>query len=230
MAEGAPHVVSTKLRPPRVQDGLLERVDLLQRLRGGGARRLTLVCAPAGYGKTTLLAQWAAADAERTPFVWVSLDERDSDPVRLWSHVVAGLHGVHEPAGERSLVALAIGPSAIAGTVVPLLIEELEDAPPLALVLDDWQAVRNPLCDQTMGTFVERSPEAVQVVVSSRSDPGLPVARLRAHGDLVEVRPASSVSRTTRQASSFVASTSSSIGLTLRASPPGPRAGSRGSV
>ena len=80
-----------------------------ERLRSGRERTLTLVCAPAGYGKTTLLAQWAAADAERTAFAWVSLDAMDSDPARLWGHVIAALQEVHGRAGERSLMAFAAG-------------------------------------------------------------------------------------------------------------------------
>jgi LuxR family maltose regulon positive regulatory protein len=176
------------LRPPRPQAGLIERPALVERLRDGRASALTLVCAPAGYGKTTLLAQWEAADRDRTPFVWIPLDARDSDPVRLWGHVITGIAGVHAEAGARSLPALAAGPGTIALSSVPLLIDELAPAPDLVLVLDDWQEVRNPLCDETMTAFVEHAPASVQVVVSSRSDPGLPIARLRAHGELSEIR------------------------------------------
>ena len=188
-AARAPYVVPTKLRAPPVKDGLLQRPDLLQRLRSGREGTLTLVCAPAGYGKTTLLAQWAAADADRTAFAWVSLDARDSDPARLWSHVISALQEVHGRAGERSLRAFAAGPRAIAETGLPLLVEELSDCPPVVLVLEDWHAVASRVCDET----VERRswnapPSAVQVVISSRHDPRLPIARLRAHGDLTELR------------------------------------------
>ena len=149
---------------------------------------LTLVCAPAGYGKTTLLAQWEAADREHTPFVWVTFDERDSDPMRLWSHVIGGLHLAWSGIGDGSLTGLAGGPQSIADSVVPLLVDELAQAPPLVLVLDDWHDVRNPICNETMAMFVERMPPRHQIVISTRSDPTLPVARLRAHGDLVELR------------------------------------------
>jgi LuxR family maltose regulon positive regulatory protein len=181
-------VVPTKLRPPGLRDGLIARAALIERLREGRNQTLTLVSAPAGYGKTTLLAQWKALDGERTPFAWISLDERDSDPIRLWSHVIAGLRGATGGEGKASLGALDAGPRAIPETVLPYLIEELRDAPNVVLVLDDWQAVRNPLCDKTMASFVGRAPGSVQVVISSRSDPGLPVARLRAHGQLTELR------------------------------------------
>ena len=90
--------------PPAARQGRpAPAPDLVEKLRSGRERTLTLVCAPAGYGKTTLLAQWAAADADRTPFAWVSLDAMDSDPARLWGHVITALQEVHGRAGERSL-------------------------------------------------------------------------------------------------------------------------------
>src|SRR5262245_2928448 len=186
-ADGGP-LVGTKLRPPLVHGALIERPGLIDRLREGRDGELTLVCAPAGYGKSTLLAQWEAADRDRTPFVWLSLDGHDADPVRLWTHLVAGLRGVHARAGEKSLAALAGGPRAFSGTVLPLLINELDDAPHLVLVLDDWHTVRNPLCDETLAEFLEHAPTSVQLVVSSRSEPSLPTGRFRAHGTLAEIR------------------------------------------
>src|SRR5262245_42203775 len=138
-------VASTRVRPPRVRDGLIERPDLLDLLRQGRERSLTLVCAPAGYGKTTLIAQWAAADRERVPFAWISLDERDSDPVRLWAHLIAGLQGVMENVGDSALETLPAGPRSIAVAALPLLIGDLEHAPPLVVVLDDWHLVRDPI-------------------------------------------------------------------------------------
>jgi len=181
-------LVSTKLAPPRLREQLVRREALLERLRQGRGSALTLVCAPAGYGKTTLLAQWEAADHDRTPFAWVSLDESDSDPVRLWSHLIVALWKVHGAVGEQSLPALAAGSENITGAVLPLLLDELSGCPPIVLVLDDWQAVKSRVCNESVGALVERAHEEVQIVVASRADPGLPIARLRAHGDLTEVR------------------------------------------
>src|SRR5262245_8887361 len=180
--------VAPRFRPPRVRAGLIERPDLLERLREGRERRLTLVCAPAGYGKTTLIAQWAAADRERVPFAWIQLDERDSDPVRLWAHMIDGLQGVVANVGDSALATLPRGPRSIAVAALPLLLRDLEHVPPLVVVLDDWHLVRDPTCDETIGALSEQAPEQVQVTISSRSDPGLPIARLRAHGELTEVR------------------------------------------
>jgi len=183
-----PPLLETKLRPPRMHDGLVRRQRLVERLREGREQRLTLVCAPAGYGKTTLLAQWEAEDRERTPFVWLSLDEGDADPVRLWNQLVLGLHMVHAHVGASSLDAFRAGPRAISEVAIPLLVQELADAPPVVVVLEDWHTLRNRVCDESMQVFVEHAPESVQIVISSRSDPGLRLPRLRAHGQLAEVR------------------------------------------
>jgi LuxR family maltose regulon positive regulatory protein len=178
----------SKLAPPQARKGITPRGQLLDRLREGKARKLTLVCAPAGYGKTTLLAQWHEADRERTPFVWVSADEADSDPVRFWSHLIAGLQQVQARAGATSLEALRAGPAAVESVVLPLLLEELSDSPPSILVVDDWHRVRSAVCDESMRLLAEQAPPDLQIVLSSRSDPNLPVGRWRAHGDLSEVR------------------------------------------
>jgi LuxR family maltose regulon positive regulatory protein len=183
-------LLRSKLTPARARKGIAPRRRLLDRLREGRGSRLTLLCAPAGYGKTTLLAQWFEADRERTPFAWVSADEGDSDPVRLWSHLIVGLQGVHPRAGTESLEALRGGPAAIESVALPLLLEELADAPASVLVIDDWHRVRSTVCDESVRLLVEQAPSEVQIVLSSRSDPNLPVGRWRAHGELSEVRAA----------------------------------------
>ena len=178
----------TKLQPPRSQGHLLERPDLIQRLRQGRERKLTLVCAPAGYGKSTLLAQWAAVDAAHTPFVWMSLDERDSDPTLLFGQLISAIRTVHATAGERSLKALTAGPEAITETAIPLLLDELAGARQTVIVLDDWQVVSSHDCDEALGLLVDQAPASIQIVVASRSDPRVRTARLRARGELVELR------------------------------------------
>jgi LuxR family maltose regulon positive regulatory protein len=181
-------LLRSKLTPPQARKGIGSRGQLLDRLREGRGRKLTLVCAPAGYGKTTVLAQWCEVDRDRMPFVWMSVDEGDSDPVRFWSHLIAGLQAVHPRAGASSLEALRAGPTAVASVALPLLVDELADAPPSVVVVDDWHLVRSTVCDETMRILLERGQPAIQVVLSSRSDPNLPVGRWRAHGELSEVR------------------------------------------
>jgi LuxR family maltose regulon positive regulatory protein len=180
----------SKLTPPQPRHGIAARGWLLDRLREGRGRRLTLVCAPAGYGKTTVLAQWCEADRERTPFVWMSADEGDGDPVRFWSHLIAGLQAVHPRAGMASVEALRAGPGSVESAVLPLLIDELSDAPASVLVVDDWHLVRSTICNETVRMLVEQGPPAVQIVLSSRAEPNLPVGRWRAHGELSELRAA----------------------------------------
>jgi LuxR family maltose regulon positive regulatory protein len=161
---------------------------LRERLRQGRGRRLTLLSAPAGYGKSTLLAQWANEDRLSTLFVWVSLDTGDADPVRLWSHIIRGLQAVHPTVGDTSLGELRGGPGSVVSGVVPTLVDELDDAPELVLVLEDWHSCSSPANDEALDLFVSQVAPAVQIVVATRSDPRLPLARLRAHDELVEVR------------------------------------------
>ncbi|MFO7571722.1 MAG: LuxR C-terminal-related transcriptional regulator [Gaiellaceae bacterium] len=183
-------LLRSKLAPPQVRRGVALRVQLMDRLREGRGKKLTLVCAPAGYGKTTVLAQWREADREGTPFAWMSADESDGDPIRFWSHLIAGLRTVHPRAGTASLEALRGGPRTVGSVALSLLVDELSDAPPSVLVVDDWHLVQGTVCNETMQIFVEHRPPAVQIVLSSRSDPNLPVGRWRAHGELSEVRAA----------------------------------------
>jgi LuxR family maltose regulon positive regulatory protein len=183
-------LVFSKLRAPIVGETVVARQRLIARLRAGRDRKLTLVCAPAGYGKTTLLAQWAAADRGGTRFVWLFVDEADSDPIRLWTHLIHGLHRSRPQVGSESLGAMSAGPRTLTTLVIPLLLQELETVAPTVLVVEDWHRINNRLCDETLSLFIERAPPALQVVVSCRSEPALPVARLRAHGELAEVREA----------------------------------------
>lgn len=180
----------SKLEPPATRRGTIARAHLFDRLREGRGRRLTLVCAPAGYGKTTLLVGWCEADRDRTPFAWLTADEGDSDPVRFWNHLIAALRAVHPPVGAGSLEALRLGPAAVAGIALPQLVEELADAPPSVLVVDDWHRVQSAVCDEAVRLLIEQVPPDVQIVLASRSDPRLPVGRWRAHGDLNELRGA----------------------------------------
>jgi LuxR family transcriptional regulator, maltose regulon positive regulatory protein len=150
---------------------------------------LTLVCAPAGYGKTTLLSQWAEADAGTTRFAWVTLDEGDADPVRFWTYLVSALSAVAATAGRRSLPALSRHPERMTAEALPLLMEELEEGDQdLVLVLEDYHRAEWPPVAELLAFFIERRPLRLQVVLSTRSDPQLPLGRWRANGQLSEVR------------------------------------------
>jgi LuxR family maltose regulon positive regulatory protein len=150
--------------------------------------KLCLVAAPAGSGKTTLLAQWRAV-AGGGRVAWVSLEEADNDPTRFWSYLVAALRTVEPGVGTVALEALG-GPSVeLERVVVPSLVNDLATVgAPLALVLDDYHLITDAICHQTLGLFLDHLPAEVHVVLSTRLDPPLPLARMRARGELAELR------------------------------------------
>jgi LuxR family transcriptional regulator, maltose regulon positive regulatory protein len=182
-------LLATKLRLPQPRPGLLARARLLQRLDRGMARELTLVCAPAGFGKTSLLGDWAR-HARRT-VAWLSLDAGDDDPVRFWRYVAAALHGAGTAVGER-LAPLLRGPQpASLEAVVTALVNQLAaGSEETVLVLDDYHLIRAPAVHDSLALLLERLPPGLRLVVASRADPPLPLARLRARGQLAELRAA----------------------------------------
>jgi LuxR family transcriptional regulator, maltose regulon positive regulatory protein len=182
--------VWTKLVAPALRAGLLPRAGLQSLLQASLHAKLCLVAAPAGFGKTTLLAQWRqAAGGERV--AWVSLDEGDNDPNRFWSNLVTALRTVEPQVGTVALEALG-GPSAeLERVVVPSLVNDLTTVEtPLVLVLDDYHVVVDATCHQTLGVFLDHLPPQVHMVLSTRLDPPLPLARMRASGELAELRVA----------------------------------------
>jgi LuxR family maltose regulon positive regulatory protein len=172
-----------------VRAELVQRHRLVDLLSRPGLHKLTLIDAPAGWGKTTLLAEWAASPDERRPFAWVSLDQADNDPMRFWTYVVTALRTVRPGLGERALGALrGRGPSTTRD-VLPELINELAaDAPELVLVLDDYHMIGNEEIHEGLALLVERLPPRLHLAMATRSDPPLPLARMRVRGELLEVR------------------------------------------
>jgi len=185
-----PDLVWTKLWPPAIRAGLLSRAGLQSLLEVGLGAKLCLVEAPAGFGKTTLLAQWRAA-AGGGRVAWVSLDEGDNDPTRFWVYVVKALDTVEPGVGANWLAALGHPSPDLYRTILPELLNELSAAGvPLFLVLDDYHLIINPTCHQTLGFFLDHLPVDVHLVLATRADPPLPLARMRARGELAEVRVA----------------------------------------
>ena len=183
-----PELLWTKLVAPAPRAGLLPRAGLQTLLQSSVQAKLCLVAAPAGSGKTTLLAQWKAG-AGGGRVAWVSLEESDNDPTRFWSYLVAALRTVDPGVGTVALEALR-GPSVeLERVVVPSLVNDLATvAAPLVLILDDYHLITNASCHQTLGWFLDHLPPAVHVVLSTRLDPPLPLARMRARGELAELR------------------------------------------
>jgi LuxR family transcriptional regulator, maltose regulon positive regulatory protein len=180
--------VWTKLVAPAPRAGLLPRAGLQSLLQASLQAKLCLVAAPAGSGKTTLLAQWQAV-AGGGRVAWVSLEESDNDPTRFWSYLVAALRTVEPGVGTVALEALG-GPSVeLERVVVPSLVNDLATVEaPLVLVLDDYHVVTDATCHQSLGLFLDHLPAEVHVVLSTRLDPPLPLARMRGRGELAELR------------------------------------------
>jgi LuxR family transcriptional regulator, maltose regulon positive regulatory protein len=191
-ATGSPglELLWSKLAAPAPRAGVLPRTSLQSLLEVGLGAKLCLVDAPAGFGKTTLLAQWRAA-AGGGRVAWVSLDEGDDDPTRFWVYVVQALRTVEPGVGASALAALGRPSADLHRMVLPGLLNELSTVGlPLFLVLDDYHLVTNPTCHQTLTFFLDHLPADVHVVLSGRSDPPLPLARMRARGELAEIRAA----------------------------------------
>ncbi|HSM57656.1 MAG TPA: LuxR C-terminal-related transcriptional regulator [Candidatus Sulfomarinibacteraceae bacterium] len=185
-------IAQTRLRPPQPRQKIVSRPHLLQRVADAvAAHRLTLVSAPAGYGKTTLLTALPDALPE-LDVAWLSLDEEDNDPIVF---LVALIGALQQPAPDFGAAAQALleglaNPVAesrrLAGALVNDVIEALPD--PFVLVIDDLHRIEEPIVYQLLNALLEHAPAQMHVVISTRHDPPLALARLRARGHLAEVR------------------------------------------
>jgi LuxR family maltose regulon positive regulatory protein len=180
-------LLSTKIAIPRIRPDRLTRSRLIEALNDALDRELILVCSPAGFGKTTLLADWAAA--ANVPVAWLSLDPDDDDPARFWRYVIAALDRVCPGLGDRSLP-LPTGPGGDHGVVTALINQIEAQAGDIVLVLDDYHVVKSPLIHDGVALLLSRIPRRMHVVIATRSDPPLPLARLRVQGQLAELRDA----------------------------------------
>jgi LuxR family maltose regulon positive regulatory protein len=165
---------------------------LLELLHNALDCKVSVISAPTGYGKTTLLAHWRQVEEANLPFAWVSLDEQDNDPIRLWRHIVEALRQVmpeEEGFGADVLGGMGAAGQRFVGVTLPTLINELAElSHRVVLVLDDYQFVTGEDSHKSVGFFVEHLPENLHLVISSRSDPPLPLGRLRARGEMNEIR------------------------------------------
>ena len=180
-------VVETKLFVPSPRDGLVTRPRLEEPLSAGS--RLTLMSAPAGFGKTTLLTTWLAASGDGRAVAWVSLDSADRDPDIFWTYVLTAIERAAPGTGSAGLALLGSGRPVEA--VLTVVLNELSVLPDdVVLVLDDYHLAESPAVQPGVAFLLERLPPQVRLVISTRADPALPLARLRARGDLTEVRAA----------------------------------------
>jgi ATP/maltotriose-dependent transcriptional regulator MalT len=184
-----PPLLMTKLHPPAGREQTVLRDHLRARLRPPTGTKLTVVAAPAGYGKTTLLGEWCALDASELPIAWLTLDKGDNDLVVLWSYVIEALRRAC-PTLELSALHEQGGAAHIEEVVLPDLINALAAFGAAALVLDDFHHLTSGPARDSVGWFVDHAPASFQLVISTRSEPGLALGALRAHGELLELRAA----------------------------------------
>ena len=188
-------LLETKFYVPRSRRGLVPRPRLSERLDRGAASKLMLVSAPAGFGKTTLLTEWLAAGqagpADERLVAWLSLDRGDNDPASFWAYVIAALRAVASGVGESALALLQAQQRPPIETVLTALLNDLgAGAGEIVLVLDDYHVIDAPEVQQGMAFWLDHLPPWLHVVIASRADPALPLARLRARGELAEIRAA----------------------------------------
>ncbi len=182
-------ILATKLYQPPPRPKEVPRPRLMERLNAGLHRKLTLLAAPAGFGKTTLVSAWAA-ECDRS-VAWLSLDAGDSDPTRFLTYLVAALRTVAPHIGEGMLGVLqAPQPPPIEPLLMALLNEITTLPDPFVLVLDDYHLIEAPAVDQALTFLLDHLPAQMHLVIVTREDPQLPLARLRARDHLTELRAA----------------------------------------
>jgi len=184
-------LVETKLYAPPVRTEWVLRTELIRGLAGGTAK-LVLVGAPAGFGKSTLVAQWAASTAEARPFAWVSLDPGDDDPGRLWWHLACAVQrACPDFRSAEVLRALRAQVPDFAGVVLPLIVNQLAGlTEPVVLVLDDYHVIEAPSCHDQVAFLLAHLPPSAQLVIITRTEPPLGLGRIRALGEMTEIRTA----------------------------------------
>jgi len=203
-------VLATKLYLPRLRPNIVSRPRLLDRLNEGWHRKLTLLSAPAGFGKTTLVSAWLAGDARSV--AWLSLDEGENDPARFLTYLIASLRTIAAQSGAGVLDTLQSNQSSPPEAVLTVLLNELTTIQEqFVLVLDDYHAIDARSVDLALTYLVEHLPPQMHLVITTREDPHLPLARLRAQGQLTELR-AADLRFTTPEASTFL---NQGMGLSL---------------
>ena len=180
-------VHETKLIAPSRTGSWVDRPALAYELERGAGSRLTLVSAPVGAGKSTLLAQWAATSYDRE-FAWLTLDRGDNSPTLFWTYVVSALRTVRPGFGEQVLRLLRAPGVVVDDDVLPLLADAAAELDSVTLVLDDFQTITDDAVHAGLLYLIERLPPGARVVIATQVDPPLPLERLRAKGELCEIR------------------------------------------
>jgi len=184
-------LLGTKLVPPSGARMPVSRRALVDRLVAERPRRLTLLDAPPGWGKTTLLAEWLADPRETRRFAWFTVDRSDNDAVRFWAYAIAALRAALPALGADAAASLGVSGTDPRDIVLPELINELANVEEeLVLVLEDYHLVQNPEINAAVSFLIEHMPPSLEVAIATRIDPPLPLAWMRARGELLEFRAA----------------------------------------
>jgi LuxR family maltose regulon positive regulatory protein len=216
LADRSPHVgrpafdlTAAKLLRPLVRPGTIQRSVLIERLAREDSRPIVSVVAPAGYGKTTLLSQWAEHNGQA--FAWVAVDDKDNDPKVLLTYVAHALNAI-EPVSERVFDALASPGSSVPGSVVPRLGHAFAAmTSSVALVLDDVHLLHDTECRAALSVLADHVPAGSRLVLAGRAEPPLRIARLRAEGKIVEIG-AADLSLTHEEASALLRAAEVALG------------------
>lgn len=182
-------ILTTKLHVPTPRNTLIHRTRLIHQLNRGLHRKLTVISAPAGFGKTTLVSDWMTHCAR--PVAWLSLDTSDSDPIRFLTYMLKAIQTIDEHIGQSVLDALKSAQQpAIESLVIPLLNDIATTPKPFLLVLDDYHLVESSIIDDALTFLLNQLPPQLHLVIATREDPQLPLARLRVRDELTELRVA----------------------------------------
>ena len=180
-------LLSTKLFIPRLRKNLVSRRRLVDRLNAGLDKKLALIAAPAGFGKTTLLSEWIPQSPRCV--AWFSLDEGDNDPVKFWSYFIASLQGLQPEIGASILSLLQSPQPPPLTSILTALINDITAFKDMfAIVLDDYHVIDSQPIHDVLSFLIDHMPKNMHLVITTRVDPPLPLARIRAHNDLTEIR------------------------------------------
>ena len=188
-SKDAHNLLHTKLMPPRLHSTVIQRGVLLRRLDASPTKKLTLISAPTGFGKTTIVSMWLVSRKFKS--AWVTLDENDNDPARFWTYVVSALRTFDSAVGKSTLSALmAPQPPSFQTLLSPLVndLARLKDS--CVLVLDEYHTITSAEINDSLSFLIQHLPESLHLIIISRNEPSLPLGIFRARGEMMDITAA----------------------------------------